>query len=960
MGTEVVIKKFEYDQASQSSRRLLIALALFLVVPGILPLPEFSGTDSFLPVHSFLEVIAVVVAAMVFTVGWHTYQGRADYRTVSLACLFLGVAILDFSHLLSFPGMPDLVTPSSSNKTIDFWLAARGLAALALIAAVALPVDRAPPWYRFALLIAVVMVVAGLHVLFLYFPHWVSKSFDENTGLTAYKIGFEYILVLVYGASGYILWRRAAASRRVDTHLLSVAAVIMAFSELLFTLYLDLFDIYIVAGHLYKVLAYIYLYQALVVTGIVTPYQAVAASNARLQTTMDSIPDFVFEIGPGGTIENYHSEIARPELLAPPSDFIGRKMQDFLPEHAVEVIRQACADIDETGKTTALSYWLEREDGVHWYEISGAGIAVAGSNPNYLLLLRDVTERRRLDAELRIAATAFLSQEGIMVTDANLRILRVNAAFEHSTGYTQAEVEGRSPRILQSGRHDPEFYQHMWDAIKVNGSWHGEIWNRRKNGESYPQSVTITAVRNQTGEITNYVADYIDISELKWAEAEISKLSYFDPLTGLINRVRLSMILEQSVRRSVEMRRFGALLMIDLDQFKTINDTLGHQAGDELLVAVAERLQKMVRSMDIVARYGGDEFIVMLPTLGEDAGVAAALVQRMAQSILSGLEDTYRIHESDYFSSCSIGVTLFGEGAADTIELVKQVDIAMFQAKDAGGNAIRFFDPAWQTAVSERAILLRELRDGLREHQFELYYQPQLDVDGVVIGAEALVRWNHPNRGVVLPGEFIPLAEQNGLILALGHEVLELGLRQLKAWQQVPQCRSLKLSINLVPEQFYEEGFARTLTAQLQERGIDPRLLMFEFTESTLMDNLELASLNMQRLNDIGVHFAIDDFGTGYSSLTYLSQLPLDMLKIDQSFVRNIGIKPKDGAIVRIIIDMAYTLDMEVLAEGVETEEQRKFLLGHGCTLYQGYLFGRPVPVAQFEAELAVSTVRPG
>lgn len=955
-----MIKNIEYNQSRQSSRRVLIALALFLIVLGFLPLPEFTGITSYLPIHSFLEAIAVVVAAMIFTVGWYTYQGRADYRTVTLACLFLGVAVLDFSHLLSYQGMPDFVTPSGPDKTIDFWLAARSVAALALMAAAVLPMARAPPAFRYGLLAMVAVIVVGLHVLFLYFPHWVPTNFDPDTGLTAYKIGFEYSLVLIYGVAGYLLWQRSVANRRADALYLSVAAAIMALSELLFTLYMNLFDIYNVSGHLYKVVAYIYLFRALVVAGIVAPYQAVASSNSRLKATLDSIPDLMFEIGPDDTILDYHSEVGRPELLAPPEVFIGRRMQEFLPGPTYKVLRQACADIDLAGKTSGRSYWLARDDGMHWYEISGSRIAGEGEEPRYLLLIRDVTERRKMDAELRIAATAFSSQEGIVITDADLRIVRVNAAFEQSTGYTQDEVLGKTPSMLQSGQHNREFYQSMWQAIKAEGSWHGELWNRRKSGDSYPQSVTITAVRNQAGEVTNYVGDYIDMSALKWAEEEISKLSYFDPLTGLINRTRLLMLLEHSVRRSVETQRFGALLMIDLDQFKVINDTLGHQAGDELLIRIAERLQDLVRPMDNVARYGGDEFVVVLATLGEDAGRAATTVQRMAQSILSGLEDTYRIQGSDYFSTCSMGITLFGEGAADTVELVKQVDIAMFQAKDTGGNAIRFFDPAWQAAVSERAALLQELREAIREHQFELYYQPQLDVDGVLIGAEALVRWHHPVRGVVSPIEFIPLAEQNGLILALGHEVLELGLVQLKKWQQVPQYRNLKLSINLVPEQFYEEGFAKSLMALLQERGIDPTLLMFEFTESTLMDNLQLAKLNMQRLNEIGVHFAIDDFGTGYSSLTYLSELPLDMLKIDQSFVHNIGIKPKDTTIVRTIIDMAYTLDMAVLAEGVETEAQHKFLLGHGCTMYQGYLFGRPVPAAQFEADWAHSLVKPG
>ena len=454
-----MIKNIDYDQTRKSSRRVLIALALLLVALGFLPLPEFSGIADYLPVHSFLEVVAVVVAAMVFTVGWHTYQGRADYRTVALACLFLGVAVLDFSHLLSYQGMPDFVTPSSADKTIDFWLAARSLAALALLAAVALPSVRAPPWFRYSLLIAMAVVVAGLHILFLFYPQWAPDNFNEETGLTAYKIGFEYVLVLLYGTAAYMLWQRSADSHRVDTLLLSVAATIMAFSELLFTLYMNLFDVYNVTGHLFKVLAYIYLYRALVISGIVAPFHTLAASKSRLQATLDSITDLMFEIEADGTIIDYHSRVAHSELLAPPSVFIGKKMQEFIPAHAFAVCQQACADIDVEGKTSGHSYWLEREDGRHWYEIAGASIAVADNDPNYLLLVRDVTEQRKMDAELRIAATAFSSQEGIMITDATLRILRVNHAFEQSTGYTQNEVKGRTPAVLQSGEHDREFYQ---------------------------------------------------------------------------------------------------------------------------------------------------------------------------------------------------------------------------------------------------------------------------------------------------------------------------------------------------------------------------------------------------------------------------------------------------------------------------------------------------------------------
>jgi diguanylate cyclase (GGDEF)-like protein/PAS domain S-box-containing protein len=948
----------KYTQANKTSRRVLITLALLPLVLGFFPAPEFADINDYLPVHAFLEIIAVVVAASIFAMGWFTYIERSDYRTVSVACLFLGVAILDLSHLLSYGGMPDFVTPSGPNKAINFWFAARSLAALALVAVAVMPVSHASARYRYSMLTAVTVAVTGLHVLFLFFPQWTPNYFDQDAGLTAFKIGFEYSLTLVYGVTAYVLWRRSVDTEHLGTLYLAAAAAIMALSEMLFTRYVNPFDAYNVVGHLYKVIAYAYLYRALVITGILSPHQSLTKSNARLLATLDAIPDLMFEIKSNGTIVDYHSSADPLKLLAPPSVFVGRNVQEFISDQAYEVFIQAVADIDRDGRTSGRSYGLEREDGEHFFEITGAGLVVDGSAPNYLLLARDVTEQRKADVQLRIAATAFSSQESILITDADLRILRVNAAFERNTGYTLAEVKGQTPAILQSGQHDRGFYQQMWDAIKTTGGWQGDVWNRRKNGEVYPQSLTITAVLNPAGAVTNYVADYIDNTAIDNARKEISELSNFDPLTGLTNRRRLLSLLDQNVAHSAELKRFGALLMIDLDEFKVVNDTLGHQAGDELLLEVAERLQRLVRPHDIVARYGGDEFVV-LTALDENAASAAETVQEMAQSILIGLEDNYRLQASNYYTTCSVGVTLFGAESAGTVELLKQMDIALLQAKNGGGNAIRFFDPTWQTAVSERALLMKELREAILQHQFELYYQPQWDVDGVVVSAEALVRWNHPVRGLIAPLEFIPFAEQNGLILALNNEVLEMGLARIKAWQQLPQCQHLKLSINLVAEQFYEYSFAKTLISRLQELAIDPRLLMLEFTESTLMDNLQLAKLNMQKLNEIGVQFAIDDFGTGYSSLTYLSQLPLNLLKIDQSFVRNIHLMGKDAAIVRTIISMAHTLDMEVIAEGVETGSQRDFLFNNGCILYQGYLLGRPVPASQFEAERAVSSKGP-
>lgn len=564
-------------------------------------------------------------------------------------------------------------------------------------------------------------------------------------------------------------------------------------------------------------------------------------------------------------------------------------------------------------------------------------------------LVYDVTDTMRAESELRIAATAFASQEGIMITDANRHILRINDSLAKQSGFSQGEVQGQTPALFRSGRQSQEFYEAMWDSIARTDTWSGEVWNKRKNGEIYPQTLTITAVRNEAGEITNYVGDYVDITDLKHAEQEISKLSFFDSLTGLPNREKFFLQLTESVLLAFDSRRFGALLMIDLDNFKDVNDTLGHNTGDELLIRVAERLQRLLRPEDVAARYGGDEFVIILNVLDGDAGRAANLVQRISQTILATLDGTYNFAAGDCFVTCSIGATLFGSEGASSEELLKQADIALFKAKAGGRDRVEFFDPAWLAAISERAKWLTDLRLGINEHQFELYLQAQQDAHGQVFGAEALVRWNHPTRGLVSPPEFIPLAEETGLILPLGKEIMRMALEVLRRWYAMPDFRLLKLSINVSPQQFYEHRFAETLAGQIAELGLDARQVMLEFTESTLIDNVGQAQQIMALLSNLGVKFAIDDFGTGYSSLAYLSELPLHQLKIDQSFVRNMGERQKDRTIVRTIIDMAHTMDMQVLAEGVETQTQQETLLSQGCSLFQGYLISRPLPLVAFE-----------
>ncbi len=570
---------------------------------------------------------------------------------------------------------------------------------------------------------------------------------------------------------------------------------------------------------------------------------------------------------------------------------------------------------------------------------AGSMLIVAASA--VVLYLR---ESQKAEVDLRVAATAFESQEGMLVTDAENVILRINRAFTDITGYTAEEVVGRTPRMLRSGRHDTAFYAAMRETIQRTGSWQGEIWNRRKNGEVYPEWLSITAVKGSAGIITHYVGTLNDISLRKAAEEEIKYLAFYDFLTRLPNRRLLLDRLQQTLAVSARSGRMGALLFVDLDNFKDLNDTLGHSQGDLLLRQAAQRFTACVREGDTVARLGGDEFVVMLEDLSENPQEAATQAEIVGEKILAALNQPYPLAGREYHCTSSIGITLFSGHQESVEELLKQADLAMYQAKAAGRNSLRFFDPGMQAAVTARAALEDDLRQGVQKDQFLLYYQPQVDGEGRLTGAEALMRWEHPQRGLVSPAEFIPAAEESGLILPLGHWVLETAGTQLATWAARAEMAHLTLAVNISARQFRHPDFVDQVLAVLDRTGADPQKLKLELTESLLLDDVEDVIAKMTALKAHGVGFSLDDFGTGYSSLSYLKRLPLDQLKIDRSFVRDVLTDPNDAAIARTIVALGQSLGLSVIAEGVETEEQRDFLASHGCLAYQGYLFGRPLP----------------
>jgi diguanylate cyclase (GGDEF)-like protein/PAS domain S-box-containing protein len=560
--------------------------------------------------------------------------------------------------------------------------------------------------------------------------------------------------------------------------------------------------------------------------------------------------------------------------------------------------------------------------------------------------------------ELRIAAIAFESQNGMLITNAEGVILRVNQAFTRLTGYSAAEAIGLKPAMLGSGRHDKEFYRRMWSGLAGKGYWRGEIWNRRKSGQIYAELLTITASRDQAGRTTHYVGSFTDITDDKEATAEIHRLAYYDALTKLPNRRLIHDRAAHALAAATRSRRFGAIYIIDLDNFKLINDTRGHDAGDKLLIEVAARFRATLRESETVGRQGGDEFFVVAEDLGSDVAQAQAAAEQLARRLKDTLHTPLDLHGYDYRCRLSMGVCLFG--ADEHIEVVmKRADLALYQAKQAGRNHICFFEPALEVAIKSRKNTEMALGQALELGQLLLHYQPQVDAANQLLGAEVLLRWAHPQRGLLMPGDFLSIAEDTGLIIPIGDWVLHKACAQLKLWSAHAQHEKLQISVNVSARQFRRTDFVERVSDILETHAVNPRRLKIELTETHMLDDVNNAIVKVGKLRGLGVMFSMDDFGTGYSSLAYLAQLPIDQLKIDRSFVRNIPGRNNEEMVARTIITLARGLGVQVIAEGVESPLQREFLERHGCDAFQGYLISRPVSLGDFEQQyLAQSPAR--
>ncbi|KFB66775.1 EAL domain-containing protein [Candidatus Accumulibacter vicinus] len=651
-------------------------------------------------------------------------------------------------------------------------------------------------------------------------------------------------------------------------------------------------------------------------------------------------------------------------------EVIGRFIGDFLDERSLKTLGREFSQFLSRGRVDGPVFDIRRKDGSsRLVEVNGRiGYDSEGNFCQTHCILTDITDRTRAEAALLESEERWkfaLEGAGEGVWDWNIQTgdAVYSRRWKEMLGFAEGEIGNNSSEW--SSRVHPEDMPKVMAAIQAHidgktpsaaiefrmmckdGSW---LWTLGRG---------MVVSRDASGKPLRLVGTNADISERKASADKIERLAFYDPLTDLPNRRLLRDRLEQALASSTRRNRHGALMLLDMDDFKTLNDTLGHDVGDQFLVEVARRLQASVREGDTVARHGGDEFVVILEDLSEDA-LAATQAESVAEKILHVVSQPYLLdltlreglkNTCSYHCTSSIGITLFRGHSLSADELMKHADTAMYQAKAGGRNSLRFFDPEMQAIVAARATLDSDLREAVREGQFCLYYQPQVDSAGNRTGAEALVRWQHPRRGLVSPGEFIPQAEATGLIIPIGHWVLETACAQLVSWETVPEISHLTVAVNVSARQFRHVDFVGQVLAIIDSTGVNPQKLKLELTESLLLDDVEDIISKMTVLKAKGIGFSLDDFGTGYSSLSYLKRLPLDQLKIDQSFVRDVLTDPNDAAIARTIVALAQSMGLAVIAEGVETEAQREFLAANGCSAYQGYLYGRPMPLGEFSQQ---------
>lgn len=924
--------------------RLLGLLALIQFVAWAIPSPPgATGVRYYLPLHELMETVSIVIAMMVFAVGWNSHGGKSSGNLVLLACLFFSIAWLDFFHTASYGGMPDFVSPNDSDKHLYPWMAARFLAAVSLLLVTLRPWDR---WIsnaaKYALLSALFAATLALNWIVIYHQNSLPDLFIPGQGLTPLKKNLEYLYVAINLVTAALLWVKLRKPQSFNAPLLFAAVCTMAMSEFYFTLYTTMTGAYNVLGHVYKVISYLFIYRAVVVESIDRPYLTLERTRQNLELAVRAsntgLWDWDLQTG-----QSYYSPVWKAQLGYGEDELEGRHhiWESLLhPDDRIATLQAVtnflAADNESFFENEVR---MRHKDGsYHWIlsrgekqrDASGRAVRLIGSHA-------DMTERKRAEERFRSAVEA--SPTGMIMVNEQGLIVLTNAQTDTLFGYDAGSLLGQSIEMLIPPPLRNLHAQHMTAFMAHPGERRmgdrRELFARHRDGSEFRVELGLTPI---VGHEAQYVlASVVDITSRIQSEQRINQLINFDPLTGLPNRQLLNDRVNQAIHAAQREKRRLAVLFLDLDHFKHVNDTLGHPIGDKLLIEIGQRIKLQVRDSDTVARIGGDEFVVVL-TEGEENAAA-----RVASKLLLSVAVPYRIESHELSVTPSIGIAMYPSDGTEFETLYRHADTALYRAKQDGRNDFRFFTSEMNSRTERMLMLESSMQQAQERGQFHLEYQPQLSMDGnQVVGVEALLRWRHPDFGMVSPAEFIPLAESNGKIISIGAWVLRSAVQQLKCWLEAG-LPPMVMAVNLSAVQFRHVNLPKLVTQILLEEKLAPEYLELELTEGVAMGNPLGAVAVMDSLHERGVRMSIDDFGTGYSSLSYLKKFKIYKLKIDQSFVRDIATDADDRAIVNAIIQMAHSLGLKTIAEGVETPAQREFLRQQGCDEVQGYFFSKPL-----------------
>ena len=915
------------------SQLKLFELARFLLVPSLLSFLLIISNllFGFLLFHTLAELFAVTIGIIMFIVVWNTHSHIKNHFLLFIGIGYLWIAILDLFHVLTYKGM-NIFDFTDANTAVQFWVYTRYLEAILILIA---PLFLNRVFDRGNLILVGGFIASVIFYLSLYSE--LPIFFIEGEGLTRSKIINEYVIILLLLISFFIYYGlKGKLSDKVRQFiLLSLSFTIIA--EFCFTRYVHIYGLSNQIGHIFKFFSYWMIFQAIVRTTLKTPFSVMSMAAV----SYEAVPHPTVFVDKFGTIKHANSS-ARKEY-----NLVSHKQSQLHKEtHQVGVDIDECTICQHLKSGEPMkSQLVESPYEERWNLVSLTPIRVDAGNEGYVQISTNVTEQMNTEKKLHLADEVIKNlSEGIMVTDSQLRIKSVNKGLTKISGYSEKELINQKTSIFSSGRHSKDFYQAMWRSINETGAWQGEIWNKRKNGEIYPGLLSISSIKSESVDVTYYIAGFSDISKIKHVESQLEYLANHDSLTGLVNRLMFMDILEETIQSNRSGDSLFGLMFIDLDNFKNINDSLGHSIGDSVLIKVANKLKETIRENDIICRYGGDEFIILVKDI-----LSRSDLEVVSRNLISSLESPIFHHqELPLFVGASIGICIYPDDGNSGERLIQYSDAAMFKAKDAGKNQYRFHNETDSGKLKRRFRIESLLRHALEKNEFYVVYQPKIDIDTMeIVGAEALVRWYSPELGQVYPDEFIPIAETTGVIFRLGNCVLENALEQVKHWRD-STGKDLSVAVNFSSKQFEVSTLCLDIADRLDKFNLPGRALEIEITESLLLNRDSHILQCMQNLSSLGVSIAVDDFGTGYSALNYFQRYPINTVKIDKSFIDGINEDPESRILVKIIVSMAHGLGMRVVAEGIETIEQLEIYIQEQGDLAQGYYFSKPIKQNDF------------